>query len=183
MTPVSLPIEDYALIGDLQTSALVGIDGTIDWLCVPNFDSGACFARLLGTDDHGYWRLAPAGGPESVTATRRRYREGTLVLETEMDTSTGTVRITDCMPVREENPEVVRLVEVVSGTVDMRMELCLRFGYGDSVPWVSQEEGMLTATAGPGRGEPVDHGHGDRWRECARSPSSRSGRASRCPSC
>ncbi|MGP8060472.1 MAG: glycoside hydrolase family 15 protein [Acidimicrobiales bacterium] len=142
-------IEDYAVIGDLHTAAIVGRDGSIDWLCLPHFDSGSCFARLIGTDEHGFWRVAPAGPEGTVTATRRRYREGTLVLETEFDTATGSIRLTDCMPVREQHPQVVRLVECLRGKVPVRMELCLRFGYGESIPWVSHHDGMLTAIAGP----------------------------------
>ncbi len=149
MAAMPLPIEDYALIGDLHTAALVGNDGSIDWLCLPHFDSGACFSRLLGTGDHGYWKIAPAGGAEVVTATRRRYREGTLVLETEFDTADGTIRVTDCMPIREEHPQVVRLVEGLRGSVPIRMELSVRFDYGSSVPWVTHGGGLLTATAGP----------------------------------
>jgi GH15 family glucan-1,4-alpha-glucosidase len=143
---VTLRIEDYGIIGDLHTAAVVGRDGSIDWLCLPHFDSDACFAGLLGTDDHGCWRLAPTTEP---TAVRRRYREETLVLETEFDTPTGTVRLVDCMPVREHLPQVVRMIEGVSGHVDMHMSLVIRFGYGDSVPWVANVDGMLTATSGP----------------------------------
>ncbi|MDA8360101.1 MAG: glycoside hydrolase family 15 protein [Actinomycetota bacterium] len=143
-----LPIEDYAMIGDLHTAALVGANGSIDWLCLPHFDSGACFASLLGTSEHGYWKIAPAGDG-AVTATRRRYREGTLVLETEFDTAEGTIRVTDCMPIREEHPQVVRLVEGVRGSVPVRMELCVRFDYGQSVPWVTRDGSLLTATSGP----------------------------------
>ncbi len=148
MAAMPLPIEDYAVIGDLHTAAIVGRDGSIDWLCLPNFASGACFARLLGTDDHGYWKIAPAG---PVTATRRRYRDGTLVLETEMDCAEGTIRITDCMPIRETYPQVVRMVEGVRGTVPIRMDLSVRFDYGLSIPWVSRvgAGNLLTATAGP----------------------------------
>ena len=101
-------IEDYALLGDTHTAALVGRDGSIDWLCLPRFDSGACFAALLGEDRHGRWQVAPAG---QVLAVRRRYRPGTLVLETEFDTDEGTVRVVDCMPPRQDNPDVVRVVE------------------------------------------------------------------------
>jgi GH15 family glucan-1,4-alpha-glucosidase len=144
---MALPIEDYGLIGDLHTAALVGTDGSIDWLCLPHFDSAACFAKLLGTEDHGFWRLAPAG--EAATATRRRYREGTLILETEFETAGGAVRVTDCMPIREEHPQVVRLVEGLSGTVEMRMDLRMRFGYGLAVPWVTRQDGLHTAIAGP----------------------------------
>ena len=146
MGAMALPIEEYAIIGDLCTTALVGTDGSIDWLCLPHFDSGACFASLLGTEDNGFWRIAPTG---EVTAMRRRYREGTLVLETEFETAEGVVRLTDCMPVREDHPQVVRVIEGVRGKVALRMELCIRFGYGDVVPWVTRHDGLLTATAGP----------------------------------
>jgi GH15 family glucan-1,4-alpha-glucosidase len=142
-------IEDYAVIGDLHTAALVGMDGSIDWLCLPHFDSPACFSRLLGHEDHGFWQLAPVGGPQSILATRRWYRPDSLVLETEFDTATGTVRITDCMPKREEYPHLVRSVEGVSGTVEMRMELVVRFDYGDVVPWVTTHDGLTRLTAGP----------------------------------
>jgi GH15 family glucan-1,4-alpha-glucosidase len=150
MQPVSLLIEDYAVIGDLQTTALVGRDGSIDWLCLPRFDSEACFARLLGDEDNGYWRIAPLGADGAMaTGVRRRYRPGTLVLETEFDTPTGTMRLTDCMPIREVHPQVVRLVEVLTGEVIVRMELSLRFGYGSVIPWVTTHDGLLSATAGP----------------------------------
>jgi GH15 family glucan-1,4-alpha-glucosidase len=143
---VGLPIEDYAMIGDLHSAALVGRDGSIDWLCLPHFDSDACFARLLGDDGNGYWSIAPVA---PVTKASRRYREGTLVLETEFETATGVVRLTDCMPIREDHPQVVRTVECLSGKVEMRMELCIRFGYGEVVPWVTRCENLLTGTAGP----------------------------------
>src|ERR687885_1631520 len=113
-------IEDYGLIGDLQSAALVGRDGSIDWLCLPRFDSPACFAALLGDESNGRWLLAPAsGGP----CTRRRYRGESLVLESEWETSSGTVRVTDLMPPRGEAPDVVRIVEGVTGSVRMRTEL------------------------------------------------------------
>ena len=151
---MSLAIEDYGVIGDTHTIALVGRDASIDWLCLPRFDSGACFARLVGSEDHGYWRLAPAASPRPgegppILASSRRYREDTLVLETEFQTASGMVRIVDCMPVRERHPEIVRVVEGVSGRVDMRMDLALRFGYGRVVPWVRRLDGLLTAVAGP----------------------------------
>ncbi|HYT10470.1 MAG TPA: glycoside hydrolase family 15 protein [Mycobacteriales bacterium] len=139
-------IEDYALIGDLQTAALVGRDGSIDWLCFPHFDSAACFAALLGDESNGHWRLAPAaGGP----AARRRYRGDTLVLESEWDTPDGSVRVVDCMPPRGEAADVVRVVEGVSGRVPMRGELRLRFDYGRVVPWVRRVGGQRVAVAGP----------------------------------
>jgi GH15 family glucan-1,4-alpha-glucosidase len=140
------PIEDYALLGDLQTGALVGRDGSIDWLCFPRFDSPACFAALLGTDENGHWRLAPAAGGR---AARRRYRGDTLVLETEWDTPEGTVRVVDCMPPRGEAPDVVRVVEGLSGRVAMRGELRLRFDYGHVVPWVRRRGDQLAGIAGP----------------------------------
>ena len=146
---MSQRIEDYALIGDLHTAALVGLDGSVDWLCLPHFDSPSCFSRLLGEDQHGFWRLAPAGGADEVVATRRWYRPDTLVLETEFDTPTGTVRITDCMPVRDEHPHLVRTVEGVSGSVDMHMDLVVRFDYGEVVPWVTTNDGLTRMTAGP----------------------------------
>ncbi|MDQ3769086.1 MAG: glycoside hydrolase family 15 protein [Actinomycetota bacterium] len=141
-----LPLEDYALVGDLQSAAVVGRDGSIDWLCLPRFDSGACFAALLGTADHGRWLLAPAGGQ---SAARRRYRPGTLILETQFETADGAVRVVDCMPPRTGQPELVRLVEGVSGCVRMTTEMVVRFDYGRVVPWVSRRDGRLSAVAGP----------------------------------
>ncbi|MEZ5321691.1 MAG: glycoside hydrolase family 15 protein [Microthrixaceae bacterium] len=139
-------IEDYALIGDTQTAALVGRNGSIDWLCLPRFDSGACFAALVGTHDHGHWQLAPADGEARVT---RRYRPGTLVLETTFTTASGEVRLIDCMPVRDEAPDVVRVVEGIRGRVPMRMDLAIRFDYGAGIPWVRRTDGALGAVAGP----------------------------------
>ena len=146
---MSQRIEDYAVIGDLHTAALVGLDGSVDWLCLPHFDSPSCFTRLLGADDHGFWKIAPVGAPATLVATRRWYRADTLVLETEFDTPTGTVRITDCMPVRDNHPHLVRTVEGVSGSVDMLMELTVRFDYGEVVPWVTTDDGLSRFTAGP----------------------------------
>ena len=139
-------IGDYALIGDMHTAALVGRDGSIDWLCVPHFDSPACFAALVGTADHGRWQIAPA---VPVVSTSRRYRDASLVLETEFVTDTGAVRIVDCMPPRESVPVVVRLVEGVGGEVPMHMELVIRFDYGSIMPWVRTIDGMLRAVGGP----------------------------------
>ena len=139
-------IEDYALIGDTETAALVGRDGSIDWLCFPRFDSAACFAALLGTAENGRWLVAPA---TEVRSVQRRYRPGTLVLETEFTTDEGVVRVIDCMPVRDHSPDVVRIVEGVSGAVPMRTELVVRFDYGDRVPWVTSYEGHWQAIAGP----------------------------------
>src|SRR6516162_8442194 len=138
---MALRIEDYALIGDCQTAALVGRDGSLDWLCLPCFDSGACFAALLGKPEHGRWLLAPAA---TVRASRRRYREGTLVLETEYETEEGVVAVLDCMPVREKAPNLVRVVEGRHGQVRMRMQLILRFDYGSIVPWVQKVEGGIS---------------------------------------
>lgn len=142
----SLAIEDYALIGDTESAALVGNDGSIDWLCLPRFDPEACFASLLGTRDHGRWLLAPV---DEILRTERRYRPDSLVLETELHTKTGVVRLVDCMPMRDDHPDVVRIVEGVSGRVPMRMELVIRFGYGQIVPWVRSIDGRLRAVAGP----------------------------------
>jgi len=127
-------IEDYALIGDCETGALVSRDGSIDWLCWPTFASAACFAGLLGTADHGFWRIAPTG---KVKRTARRYVDETLVVETTFETSTGTVCLTDFMPVRERHSRVVRIVRGVRGSVRMRMALAIRFDYGRTVPWVT----------------------------------------------
>jgi GH15 family glucan-1,4-alpha-glucosidase len=139
-------IEDYAIIGDCHTAALVARNGSMDWLCFPRFDSGACFAALLGNEDHGRWLIAPAS---EVKDTRRRYRKGTLVLETDYDTVEGSVTVTDCMPPRSREPDVVRLVSGKSGKVRMRMQLALRFDYGSIVPWVRRTEKGIRAVAGP----------------------------------
>jgi GH15 family glucan-1,4-alpha-glucosidase len=139
-------IEDYALIGDCQTAALVARDGSIDWLCFPRFDSGACFAALLGTPEHGRWLLAPAGEIRSVA---RRYREGTLILETEYATDTGAVTVIDWMPIRTDTPDMFRMVVGLRGQLPMRMELIVRFDYGSIVPWVRRTEHGIRATAGP----------------------------------
>jgi GH15 family glucan-1,4-alpha-glucosidase len=139
-------IEDYALIGNMRTAALVARDGSIDWLCVPQFDSPACFAALLGRRSNGHFRIAPAGQQRAV---RRRYREQTLILETEIDTDDGTIRLVDCMPLWPDRLDIVRIVEGVRGRVPMRMDLVMRFGYGVVTPWVRRVEGALFATAGP----------------------------------
>jgi GH15 family glucan-1,4-alpha-glucosidase len=142
-----LRIEDYALIGDTQTAALVGRDGSIDWLCLPRFDSGACFAALLGDRSNGRWRLAPAGAENA--RVERRYVPGTLVLESLFTTPSGVVRVVDCMPVRGVAPDVVRVVEGVTGTVSMSMDLVARFDYGSIRPWTRQLDGVVSAVAGP----------------------------------
>ncbi|WP_256445494.1 glycoside hydrolase family 15 protein [Pyxidicoccus parkwayensis] len=143
---MALPLEAYALVGDTQSAALVGTDGSIDWLCWPRFDSDSCFAALLGNEDHGRWRIAP-GIP--VQHVRRRYRPDTLVLETELHTATGVIRLHDFMPVRAESPELIRIVEGVSGRVPVRFELVPRFGYGDRTPLVRVLPGGASARAGP----------------------------------
>ena len=144
---MALPIEDYALIGDNHSAALVGRDGSIDWLCVPRFDSGACFAALLGEERHGRWLVAPACDVRRIS---RRYRGDTLVLETEFETEDGAVRLIDCMSRHDDQPDVVRLVEGVRGRVPMRMQLVIRFDYGSVVPWVRRVgDGTLSAVAGP----------------------------------
>ncbi len=143
---MSLRIEDYALIGDSHTAALVGIDGSIDWLCLPRFDSGACFAALLGTPDNGRWRIAARGVSR---ATSRRYMDNSLVLETEWQTPTGVARVTDFMPPRTGHPHLVRQVECVAGEVDMETELIVRFDYGRLVPWARQVSGDLSFVSGP----------------------------------
>jgi GH15 family glucan-1,4-alpha-glucosidase len=139
-------IEDYALIGNTRAAALVGRDGSIDWFCAPRFDSPACFAALLGTRDHGRWLLAPRQRPRAV---RRRYRDHTLILETDFETAAGTVRMTDCMPLWPERTDLVRIVECLRGRVSMRMEFILRCGYGIVTPWVRRADDALLATAGP----------------------------------
>ncbi|MCX4535977.1 glycoside hydrolase family 15 protein [Streptomyces sp. NPDC002596] len=144
-------IEDYALIGDMQTAALVCRDGTADWLCLPRFDSHAIFAGLLGTEEHGFWRLGPAypTGAEPPAADRRRYRGDSLILESEWDTPRGTVRVTDFMPPRDGAPQLIRIVEGISGRVPMRSELRMRFSYGRVIPWVHKVDGRTVAVAGP----------------------------------
>jgi GH15 family glucan-1,4-alpha-glucosidase len=139
-------IEDYALIGDTQTAGLVGWDGSMDWLCLPRFDSAACFAALLGGPEHGRWSIAPAAGG---VARARRYRPGSLVLESDFETPEGAVRIIDAMPVRARAPDVVRVVEGLRGRVPVRMELVIRFDYGSAIPWVRRVDGVRQAIAGP----------------------------------
>jgi GH15 family glucan-1,4-alpha-glucosidase len=143
---VSLRIEDYALIGDLYSCALVGRDGSIDWCCLPRFDSPACFGAILGEPDNGRWLIAPAHGG---LATRRQYRGDTLILETEWETPEGTVRLIDFMPERGQAPDIVRIIQGVSGRVQMKFELKLRFDYGKTIPWMRRTDGDLTGIAGP----------------------------------
>jgi GH15 family glucan-1,4-alpha-glucosidase len=143
---LSQRIEDYGLIGDCETAALVGRDGSIDWLCWPAFDSDACFAALLGTRKHGRWLIAPA---EEVTKSSRRYWDNTLILETRFETANGTVALIDFMPPRGNASDVVRLVRGVTGKVKLKMELVIRFGFGADIPWVKRtEDGALLAICG-----------------------------------
>ena len=139
-------IEDYAFLSNLESAALVGRDGSIDWLCFPRFDSSACFAALLGDESHGHWLLAPTGGVRRVT---RRYRPGTLVLETDFETDDGAVRVVDCMPPDGAERGVVRVVEGLDGRVPMRMQLAIRLDYGSVIPWVTNDHGAVLAVAGP----------------------------------
>src|SRR3954463_16252261 len=141
-----MKIEDYGFLSDTQTAALVGRDGSVDWLCFPRFDSGACFAALLGDRKNGRWAFTPT---EEITGTRRRYSDGTLILETEIDTANGAIRLIDFMPPRGENPDIVRIIEGVRGEVALKMELIIRFDYGHIVPWVRKRDGALEAIAGP----------------------------------
>jgi GH15 family glucan-1,4-alpha-glucosidase len=139
-------IEDYAMIGDCHTAALVGRDGSIDWLCLPRFDAPACFAALLGTKDNGRWLIAPKG---KILRTERRYRPGTLILETDYETDEGAVTVIDFMPPRTKQPDLVRIVRGRRGKVAMRMKLTIRFDYGSIVPWVRSTPTGIQAIAGP----------------------------------
>ena len=156
---MSTRIEDYAIIGDTQTAALVGRNGSIDWVCFPRFDSGACFAALLGDRGNGRWSVAPSVPTRLV---RRRYRQDSLVLETEMQTDDGTVRVVDFMPIRDERPDIVRIIEGVAGTVTVAVDLVVRFDTGRVTPWVRRRDDALTLTAGPDalclRGDVEVHG-------------------------
>jgi GH15 family glucan-1,4-alpha-glucosidase len=144
---MTLPIEDYAMIGDCRTAAIVGRNGSIDWFCVPRFDSAACFAALLGTKDNGRWLIAPTG---KIIASRRHYRGESLILETYFTTRTGTARVIDFMPPDTPESTIVRIVQAVKGYVEMRTDLSIRFDYGITVPWVSRRDTRtLTAVAGP----------------------------------
>ena len=143
---MALRIGDYAMIGDTHSAALVGRDGSIDWLCLPRFDSAAVFAGLLGDDGNGRWKIAPTSHVKSVS---RRYRGDTMVLETEFETDTGIVRIVDAMVPEADTHCLIRLVEGVSGTVQMHSDLRMRFDYGSVVPWVQRLDGLIQAIAGP----------------------------------
>lgn len=138
-------IKDYCLIGDCETAALVSREGSIDWLCWPTFSSGACFAALLGTEDHGFWKIAPAGKIKKIW---RQYQPQTLVVETTFETADGEVRVTDFMPPRDDHSNLVRIVRGVRGEVAMRMDLAVRFDYGRTTPWVTSTDGELRAVAG-----------------------------------
>ncbi len=190
-------IEDYALIGDMRSAALISRDGSVDWLCVPRFDSPACFAALLGDDRHGHWSLAPAAvaeavdnvgdppGPKSSPAPQpgqpqpsrpgepqticegievtRRYRGDTLILETDWHTPTGDIRVTDFMPPRDgKPPALVRIVEGLSGSVDVSCVFRIRFGYGQVTPWMRRVDSCLLAVAGAGLAVAGHAGHPDR---------------------
>src|ERR1700727_2961381 len=142
------PIESYAVIGDCETAALVCLDGSIDWLCWPEFSSDACFARLLGSEENGRWLLAPAA--EAVKTTRK-YRDHTLILETTFETADFAVMLIDFMPIRAGNTtsDIVRIVKGIRGSAPMQMELSIRFNYGATVPWVTRHEDGIGAIAGP----------------------------------
>jgi GH15 family glucan-1,4-alpha-glucosidase len=144
--PTHAPIESYAVIGDCETAALVCLDGSIDWLCWPDFSSDACFARLLGTEENGRWLLAPA---IEVEKTTRKYRDQTLILETTFETTDFAVMLIDFMPIRGTNSDIVRIVKGIRGSTPMKMEMSLRFNYGATVPWVTRRHGGIRAIAGP----------------------------------
>jgi GH15 family glucan-1,4-alpha-glucosidase len=141
-----MKLEDYGFIGDTHTGALIGINGSIDWLCTPRFDSDACFAALLGSEKNGHWQISPR---EPVRRVRHAYRDETLILETTFETAQGTARLVDFMPPRGKYRDVVRIVEGVQGRVDMELRLVVRFDYGQTIPWVKRSEEGLTAVAGP----------------------------------
>src|SRR5262249_5170530 len=144
---MALPIEDYAIIGDCETAALVGCDGSIDWLCLPRFDSGACFAALLGTPGHGRWLIAPA----ATARVSRHYRAGTLVLETRFESESGAATLLDFMPLRGTDSRLIRIVNGERGRVSFNVDLVIRLGYGEIVPWVTRTEQGLRAIGGPGK--------------------------------
>src|SRR3977135_566964 len=139
-------IEDYGFLSDTQTGALVSRAGCVDWLCLPRFDSAACFASLIGEKKNGHWLFTPE---EKIDKLRRRYRGDTLIIETEIETKSGAVRLIDFMPPRGENPDIIRIIEGLRGEVPMQMELIIRFDYGRTIPWVRTEHGGLEAIAGP----------------------------------
>ena len=141
---MALKIEDYAIIGDCETAALVGKNGSIDWLCWPDFSSPACFAALIGSEQNGRWLIAPKHRIVKVT---RRYRDHTLILDTRFETESGVLLLTDFMPVRETHSDIVRVVQCLEGTVSVGMELCVRFDYGRTIPWVGPRNGNAWAAA------------------------------------
>ena len=151
--PVSTPLEDYALISDGETAALVSRDGSIDWLCWPRFDSAACFAALLGKPEHGRWLIGLADPDTNLPrrAATRRYQQDTLVMETNLVVAGGSVRLIDFMPIREDVAALVRIVEGVEGTCRLRMDLRLRFDYGTMLPWTEATEDGFVATVGSDR--------------------------------
>src|SRR5256885_16708775 len=146
MPAATTKIEDYAFVSDAQPAALVSRDGCVDWLCLPRFDSGACFASLLGTRDNGHWRFWPK---EKIEKTGRRYRGDALILETEIETKRGAVRLIDFMPQRGENPDIIRIVEGICGEVAMQMERITRFEYGRALPRSRTGDVGFGANAGP----------------------------------
>src|SRR5690349_15652978 len=166
-----LPIEHYALVGDRRSGALIGRNGSVDWLCLPRFDSPACFASLLGSDEHGHWQLCPVEEHE----VRRRYLDGSNVLETPVTPAAGEITLTDVMPRHDDRADLVRRVSGVRGTVRVRHEWMVRFDYGSIVPWVRRQhvdgEPVITATGGPDRlvlrgprlPSPSDHRHTDEF--------------------
>jgi GH15 family glucan-1,4-alpha-glucosidase len=143
---MALPLEDYAIVGDTHTAAVIGANGNVDWLCLPRFDSASCFAALLATDGHGFWSMAPEA---EVTRTSRRYRGPTLLLETDMHTAEGSVRLVDFMPIRSEHPRLVRVIEGLRGSVQMHTTMRPRFDYGKTRPWVQRHGRVVVAQAGP----------------------------------
>ena len=166
-------IEDYAIIGDTQTAALVARDGAIDWTCFPRFDSDACFAALLGDRSNGRWLLGCRDVPSRI---RRRYRPDTMVLETEMEVESGVVRLIDFMPIRDERPDIVRIVEGVRGTVPMQVDFVVRFGNGRVTALGAQARRCAHADGGARRALPAG-----RHRRARRGSSRRSGRSTSTP--
>jgi len=140
------PIEDYGLIGDATTVALISLGGSIDWLCLPRFDADACFAKLLGNDQNGYWAMRPAAPVRSI---ERHYRQDTLILESEITTDKGRARVIDFMPPGETEHDIIRIVEGIEGEVPMHVDLKARFGYGAHIPWIKVDGMRATLTSGP----------------------------------
>ena len=161
----TLNIEEYALIGDCETAALVGRNGSIDWLCWPHFSSASCFARLLGSEESGFWRVAPK---DEIVRSTRKYEEHSLILETTHETKDGIVQVVDFMPLRGKHSHLIRVVKGLRGEVAMRCELALRFCYGEAVPWVTRTKTGIRAVAGP---DSVTVGH--LGPSCRRGPEDR----------